>query len=513
MTPLSRRILPFLCAATAILIPLSAHAETSTDARAEARTAAIFDHLRDDPARLAIFLRDFPKGADLHNHLSGAISAESYLRWAAEDGLCISSGQKRILPTPCPAKAADTLPARALPQDADTTNTLIDALSMRDFTPTANDRSGHDHFFATFRRFDPATAHHHGDMLAEALENAARDHVLYLELMVSPALGDILAAGKTVPFHGTDLPKARHAFAPQIPALVAKARADLDSMEKRAHAVLHCGTPNARPGCNVTLRYLFQAIRIVPAPLVVSQLAVGYALAHQDARVVGLNFVAPEDNPVALRDYDLHMRLFGAFAADYPDVSLSLHAGELSRALVPTRDLHDHIRKAIDIGGAERIGHGVDIGLEDDPPGLLREMARKKVLVEIALTSNAEILNVTGRAHPFGLYRKAGVPVTLVTDDEGVSRGDLTQEYVKASQIWPLTYIDLKTLSRAGLIYGFVEGASLWQNGHIVAACTQPDSATCRTFLKSSAKARLQRRLEEDFTRFETHAPEEALYQ
>src|ERR1700730_1115531 len=52
---------------------------------AEARTAAHFDRIRDEPVMLNMFLRGMPKGADLHNHLSGAVYAESFLDWAARD--------------------------------------------------------------------------------------------------------------------------------------------------------------------------------------------------------------------------------------------------------------------------------------------------------------------------------------------------------------------------------------------------------------------------------------------
>jgi len=37
---------------------------------------------------------------------------------------------------------------------------------------------------------------------------------------------------------------------------------------------------------------------------------------------------------------------------------------------------------------------------EDDPIGLLQEMAKKNVLVEICLTSNDVILGVSGDRHP-----------------------------------------------------------------------------------------------------------------
>jgi adenosine deaminase len=66
-------------------------------------------------------------------------------------------------------------------------------------------------------------------------------------------------------------------------------------------------------------------------------------------------------------------------------------------------------------------------------------MAAKKVLVEINLTSN-EVLGVSGKNHPFPIYREFGVPVVLSTDDEGIERIDLTNEYVRAVESYDLSY-------------------------------------------------------------------------
>ena len=52
-----------------------------------------FQTVRRDPALLRNFLHAFPKGGELHNHLDGAIYAESYIRWGAEDGKCIDPGK------------------------------------------------------------------------------------------------------------------------------------------------------------------------------------------------------------------------------------------------------------------------------------------------------------------------------------------------------------------------------------------------------------------------------------
>jgi adenosine deaminase len=111
---------------------------------------------------------------------------------------------------------------------------------------------------------------------------------------------------------------------------------------------------------------------------------------------------------------------------------------------------------------------------EDDPAALMKKMADKGVLVEINLTSNADILGVSGKDHPFPLYRKFAVPVALATDDEGIERIDLTNEYVRAVKAYGLTYADLKQIVRNSLEYDFLPGASLWDGAafqRVVADC------------------------------------------
>lgn len=482
----------------------------------------VFARVAHDPERLRIFMRNFPKGADLHNHLSGAIYAESMLDWAAKDGLCVSLKDSSVLAKSCPHPAPGQIAARDVSSSESIENQMIDALSMRDFVPTGNDRSGHDHFFATFGRFDALERDHQGDMLAEALDRAASDHITYVELMVSPGLGKMIAAGAHLPLSGDDFTKAHAALLPQIPALVQQARADTDQMEKQAQAVLKCNTAEAHPGCGVAVRYLFQTLRILPPGMVYAQLDAGYATVKADPRFVGVNIVAPEDDPISMRDYDLHMKMFRFLNGVYPGVNLSLHAGELTLGLVPTDGLRHHIRAAIEVAGAKRIGHGVDVASEDNTSDLLAEMARQHVMVEINLTSNDEILGVRGAAHPFSLYRRAGVPMAFSTDDEGVSRGDLTQEYLRAVQTYDLSYSELRQFSRTGLEYAFVPGESLWQDhqiGQTVEACHGikpaiiPAEGPCASFLKSSEKARLQWSLEMRMLAFENSVTHEVLFQ
>ena len=146
-----------------------------------------------------------------------------------------------------------------------------------------------------------------------------------------------------------------------------------------------------------------------------------------------------------------------AFASrEAPDAGIALHAGELTLGLVPPEALRFHIRQAVEIAGAHRIGHGTDVLYEDDPRGLLDLLARRDVLVEINLTSSDVILGVTGDAHPFPVYRATGVATTLSTDDEGVSRIDLTHEYLRAVLTYDLSWADVVELSRNSLLYAFL---------------------------------------------------------
>ena len=52
--------------------------------------------------------------------------------------------------------------------------------------------SGHDQFFATFSRFQTAALGRFGDMVAEARQRAGQQNMLYLELMISLGMLDVI---------------------------------------------------------------------------------------------------------------------------------------------------------------------------------------------------------------------------------------------------------------------------------------------------------------------------------
>jgi hypothetical protein len=395
-----------------------------------------------------------------------------------------------------------------LAQEPDVYDTLIDAFSMRNWNGSS--RSGHDHFFATFDRFD-ARRERNGDMAAEVVARLARQNTWYVELMGSLGVGGAGNLGDEAGW--IDDLTAMRARLPQegIDRVVSAARMRLDAQEARMRTVLRCGTPNEDPGCRVTVRYIVSLVRTVSRQSLFASLVAAATVVERDPRVVALNLVAPEDHPVALRDYRDHMRSV-AFATAGRRVDVTLHAGELTPTLVTPEDASFHVRDAVRVAGARRIGHGTDIVWEEGSADTLAEMARHGVAVEVCLTSADVILGVRGRDHPFEVYRRAGVPIVLATDDEGVARSDLTREYLRAVRTFPLSWTDLKTLARNAVRHSFLSGESLWTRSgsqpEVVAVCAgappgETPSPRCQAFLSRSDRAREEWRLERCLRNFE----------
>jgi adenosine deaminase len=263
------------------------------------------------------------------------------------------------------------------------------------------------------------------------------------------------------------------------------------------------------------VRYIHQVLRDEPKEQVFAQIQTAFELAAADPRVVSVNPVQPQEDYLPMTDFELHMRMFGYFHKLYPQVHLTMHAGELFPGVGKPEDMENpsHIRDTIEIAGAERIGHGLDVLYERDPRGLLAMMARRHILVEDPIAIH-ELLGpgvVGGDLLP--IYRAAGVPVSLATDDEGGIRSNLTQTFLRAVQGYHVNYYGLKTMVRDSVEHGFMGGADLWSRpegfDRMVAVCAgqalvpQPAGGACRSYLAANLRARLEWNEEVAFARFE----------
>lgn len=109
-----------------------------------------------------------------------------------------------------------------------------------------------------------------------------------------------------------------------------------------------------------------------------------------------------------------------------------VHAGEIGGP--------DEVRCAIELLGAERIGHGI-AAVND--PALMAMLAERRIPLEVCPTSNLRtgaLAKLRGnrtsalRDHPVAELFRRGVPVTLSTDDPGMFETNLLQEYQAAAE-------------------------------------------------------------------------------
>lgn len=469
-------------------------------------TAAAPDLSRMGAAERIAFLKAFPKGGELHNHLGGGTPAELLLAWAVEDGFCVDPAELALRPG---CAGPGLRPAADYAGDEMLRSALLDSLTVRH--PGFRDRSGHDQFFSSFSR-RPTAPRRNGDALAETMDTLARQNTFYAELMVTPQAAAARGIGARVGWRG-DAAATRTALSEAgLEKLVPAVVADTDVLESRAREVLKCGTPQARPGCQVTVRFLFQAIRQGPPEQTMAQLQLGVAVVAADRRWVGLQLVAPEDSADAVKYYDIHMRIVDLLTDHGRRTPVALHAGEVTLKLVTPEAASYHVRDAVRVAGARRIGHGTDLPREVGADDLAAEMAAKGVLVEVNILSNASILEVRPEDHPYAWLRKKGVPAALSTDDAGITRTELSDDYAAAVRNGA-SYDDLKTAARNAIAFSFLSGDGLWQDPNTyrrpAAACAGQIGAddpkgACADLVAKSDKAREQWRHEKLLKAFES---------
>ena len=239
-----------------------------------------------------------------------------------------------------------------------------------------------------------------GEMIAAVRNRAAQENLLYIETMMHvPGNSAQVQQVEANVTWNDNLSVMREEFSMRDSGIsAARMREKLASLDATGY------TLSNPAGKNVTVRYLYEAVRINPKKDVYTDLVQAFETANQSPLVVGINFVGEEDTYYARTDYHLHMEMIGYLHTVYPNVPIALHAGEQTTGLVPPEDLRFHIADAIATAHASRIGHGVDIMEENDSEKTLDTMAEEKIPIEILLTSNDQILHVSGADHPVSVY-------------------------------------------------------------------------------------------------------------
>jgi adenosine deaminase len=423
----------------------AAYAASNADVTAR-HFASLVSGAAPKTAELAMFFNNMPKGADLHHHYSGSIYAEQYLEWVDKLGYCVDKTTWSVQ-TDKAADRKNCATVAELEKDPLAYRSVLHKWSTMDFYNHTEQQLAPDlAFFTTFLRFDGVASSNGNDGQKRLKQRAIAENVSYIETVfeIAPITFDAEFDGKLSDEAAFAAYLAKLEASPAFNQGIADYSAYVDSSS--------AGIDDE----HFTMRYQPFVLRFLSPSIVFSQMAAGFKIASQNPKVVSVNIVGAEHYPVSMRDYKLHMRMYKFLSARYPGVKLALHAGELALGQVPPEGLKFHIADAIDIAGAKRIGHGMDIAHESQPHVLLKKMREKNIPVEVNLTSNEFILGVKGAAHPVNIYRKYGVPFVLSSDDTGVSRNTLSNEYVLFASRYKTNYAEVKKLSYDSIRYAFL---------------------------------------------------------
>jgi adenosine deaminase len=417
-------------------------------------------------AELTMFFSQMPKGGDLHHHYSGAIYAEQYVDFLDKQGLCLNMHTYRIETSKAvieaqrakPAAERSCLSASEVYADDFTFRELLQRWSSKDFANHGAIQPPPDRqFFQTFGFFGPVSNANFNEGLLELKKRALQENVSYIETMfkLAPFTQNAEFDAKAWQ-QGADDAAFTELMRTWMAAL------DQDAGFNQGIADYLAKIKAAAAGIdddNFTMRYQAYVLRLLAPSQVFSSMVAGFKAASQSELVVGVNIVGQESQMVSMRDYSLHMKMFHFLKAQYPKVKVALHAGELALGDVPPEGLKFHIDQALAVAGADRIGHGIDLAHESNVLGIMKTMRERDIPVEINLTSNAFINGIKGENHPVTLYRKYRVPFVISTDDAGVTRHNLANEYMLFASRYKPDYAEVKKLSYNAVRYSFLAEA------------------------------------------------------
>ena len=424
------------------------------------------EKIRNNEALSTAFFQQMPKGGDLHHHFSGSIYAEPLLERAISEDFYLNLETMAV---------SKTKPANG---NWETFSSLKNNGKLEFYqqqimqTWSAKDYNGSvpsdDLFFDSFMKFEPTIQGHFAEGMLELKKRAIAENVSYIETQLSTIPCD-MNVSDLADFNT----KLRQAATQKDEKAVLKLLDELYKSLQQKDAKKYAEDFNTNfiaklhKDLNIdddkfTMRYQNFVLRFMEPVDLFKNLVIAFISANDSKLVAGVNIVSPEHGENSMKDYWLHMVMFKYCHSKFADVKYTLHAGELTLGLVQPEDLTWHINSAIYIAGANRIGHGVDIAYEANSYDLLRYMAKNNIPIEINLTSNEFILKVKENRHPFTLYKEFNVPIVISTDDAGILRTNMTEQYVLLAKRYPdVTYETIKKYVYNSINYSFIQDASV----------------------------------------------------
>jgi adenosine deaminase len=316
--------------------------------------------------------RALPK-VELHRHLEGSLRLDTMLEIAKKHGIIV-------------------------PEDVLRLSTLVQVQKEDKFT-FQNFLSK----FNTLRQFyrSPDAIHR---ITREAIEDAARDNIMYLEMRFTP---------------------------------VALSRAERFPLHDVVNWVITSSREAAKEH-NIIVKLIASVNRHESVEL--AEQVAWLAADHIDEGLVALDLAGNEAEFPSEPFYGIFKE------ARQAGLHVTIHAGEWGPA--------KHIKQAIEELGAERIGHGVRVLEDAYTTALARE---RKTAFEVCITSNYQSGVVESlETHPMVKMLENGLNVTLNTDDPSISRITLSHEYYAACEDLKMPESTLKERIVAAAQAGFL---------------------------------------------------------
>jgi len=131
-------------------------------------------------------------------------------------------------------------------------------------------------------------------------------------------------------------------------------------------------------------------------------------------------------------------------------LELTAHAGEVSGA--------QRVREVLEFG-VRRVAHGVT-AVDDD--GVLDALRARDVTLDLCPTSNVQAGVVASlEAHPLAALHRAGVSVTISTDDRTVTGVGLSEEMARTARAQSLSRDELASIALNGFDRAFASRAAI----------------------------------------------------
>jgi adenosine deaminase/adenosine deaminase CECR1 len=428
-----------------------------------------FEKIRNNEAALTAFFSQMPKGGDLHHHFSGSIYAEPMLEYAINEDFYLNTTTMEVLKEKPNSGNWELFSVIAARGELNTyKQKIMEKWSVKDYNGVSypSDKL----FFESFEKFSPTLPGHFGEGLLELKNRAISENLSYIETQLSTIPSNINTSD--LADFNTQLRKAasnkdEKAVITLLETLYKtfqKRNAKKDALDFNSNFVAKMHTDLQIDDANFTMRYQNFVLRFMEPVDLFKNLVVAFISADSNDLMAGVNIVSPEDGETSMKDYWLHMVMFKYCNSVFPKVKYTLHAGELTLGLVQPEDLTWHINDAVYIAGANRIGHGVDMAYEKNAYSLLQHMAKQNIPIEINLVSNEFILKVKDHRHPISLYKEFNVPIVISTDDAGILRTNMTEQYVLLAKRYPeVTYADIKQYVYNSIQFSFIKNAKVKQ--------------------------------------------------